>query len=936
MFVSLFAFYIAGQIENSALVVILQSGMFMFATSHQMEQDRKTFQYLSHSSSDKHSNDSHGSTSNRWICFWRTKAAPTLWTVFAWTCQVAIVPALAISFSCYTFYRYVKQDIPRSGMQEIAAIGFSPIVLVCTYYLWCSTAQHWCLSEEFTTGKHEPDDLSARDPKRERKCRGDTNINRRWKAEFVAGIFRIIFTTCFLTGIATIGFSDETVSLTCLSNGLRSMHANTAFVVNIFVLLGSYVLAWIPCSMLKMHRGSFAYLLVVAVSTSGTVALLLVSCSLPDLHGVSKEMNFHFACTNSFIEVILVVFMLGCLFSSQIFASFVYARREKMFSVEKRQMLFIEPIYYSPFTERVLFLNRRRAMNDKPRKLQYQKHMNAKVYICATMYNESSHEQCQLLESLKRLAEEAANFKEFRQYEAHIFFDEGATGRDVNQCALQLLSAIEENNIDPNLQTNLKKFETPYGIQLEMRLPNEIPFIVHLKDGNKVKRSKRWSKVMYMDYIANFLQISSVSDDEILVDPENVFILTTDADMIFQYESIEDLIHHLLQRDTHVGAVCGRTHPVGSGPIVWYQTFDYAIGHWFQKAAEHVFGSVISCYGCFNMFRVKALNTILVKYRSDVHGASQFLMKDMGEDRWLCTILAEAGWRLEYCAAADNETHCPTRFDEFFNQRRRWISSTMVNVGQLCWNGAKIAKRNVSGLFIVYQAIMLFASITSPSTVILIISRGLNSALDINDTSVVDTMLVVAVGYGVTCLLFPQKDQLLMAKLLTCVFVMAMASIVIGVLAQGVRSFSIVYVLTNSTDSPTTLLPQAFSVSDVPVSTWYAIGLASICIAAALLHPFEFHCVLHLLWYLLWLPSGYLFMVIYAICNLDDQNWGTRESSANQHNETAWNILAHESAVSDEYGSQNTSGEEPKKNPGKAREAELHPIPYDTGLVYNN
>ncbi len=29
--------------------------------------------------------------------------------------------------------------------------------------------------------------------------------------------------------------------------------------------------------------------------------------------------------------------------------------------------------------------------------------------------------------------------------------------------------------------------------------------------------------------------------------------------------------------------------------------------------------------------------------------------------------------------------------------------------------------------------------------------------------------------------------------------------------------------------------------------------------------------------YLLCLPSGYLFLTIYAVCNLDDRSWGTRE-----------------------------------------------------------
>ena len=68
----------------------------------------------------------------------------------------------------------------------------------------------------------------------------------------------------------------------------------------------------------------------------------------------------------------------------------------------------------------------------------------------------------------------------------------------------------------------------------------------------------------------------------ITVTDENTYILTTDADVRFTHESVEALLD-LMARDPTVGAVCGRTHPLGVGPIVWYQVFDYAIGHWFQK-----------------------------------------------------------------------------------------------------------------------------------------------------------------------------------------------------------------------------------------------------------------------------------------------------------------------------------------------------------------
>ena len=71
------------------------------------------------------------------------------------------------------------------------------------------------------------------------------------------------------------------------------------------------------------------------------------------------------------------------------------------------------------------------------------------------------------------------------------------------------------------------------------------------------------------------------------VQDKQSFILTTDADVNFTHESVEALIDQIIE-DPQIGAVCARTHPMGSGPVVWYQIFDYAIGHWFQKVCRYV------------------------------------------------------------------------------------------------------------------------------------------------------------------------------------------------------------------------------------------------------------------------------------------------------------------------------------------------------------
>ncbi|MEQ2178609.1 hypothetical protein GOODEAATRI_015850 [Goodea atripinnis] len=47
-----------------------------------------------------------------------------------------------------------------------------------------------------------------------------------------------------------------------------------------------------------------------------------------------------------------------------------------------------------------------------------------------------------------------------------------------------------------------------------------------------------------------------------------------------------------------------------TGPAVWFQKFEYAVSHWLQKTAEHVFGSVLCSPGCFtSMVKEKTILT---------------------------------------------------------------------------------------------------------------------------------------------------------------------------------------------------------------------------------------------------------------------------------------------------------------------------------------
>ena len=81
------------------------------------------------------------------------------------------------------------------------------------------------------------------------------------------------------------------------------------------------------------------------------------------------------------------------------------------------------------------------------------------------------------------------------------------------------------------------------------------------------------------------------------------------------------------------------------------------------------------------------------------------LLLCVGEDRWLCTLLLQRGYRVEYSAASDAYTHCPEGFNEFFQQRRRWVPSTMANIMDLLGDYKRTIQinDNISLPYILYQ-----------------------------------------------------------------------------------------------------------------------------------------------------------------------------------------------------------------------------------------
>lgn len=60
-------------------------------------------------------------------------------------------------------------------------------------------------------------------------------------------------------------------------------------------------------------------------------------------------------------------------------------------------------------------------------------------------------------------------------------------------------------------------------------------------------------------------------------------------------------------------------------------------------------------------------------------------------------------------------------------------------------------------------------------------------------------------------------------------------------------------------------------------SAWFLFLIVGEFAVAGLLHPYETDCLLYGLIYYLAVPSVYVLLIIYSLCNLNNISWGTRE-----------------------------------------------------------
>uniref|UniRef100_A0A3Q2D9Q7 chitin synthase n=1 Tax=Cyprinodon variegatus TaxID=28743 RepID=A0A3Q2D9Q7_CYPVA len=566
----------------------------------------------------------------------------------------------------------------------------------------------------------------------------------------------------------------------------------------------------------------------------------------------------------------------------------------KIQRIERTSQLFVRRLYESAFIDLSMLLN------TKIKLPKAQTNENVVIYLCATMWHETYDEMLKILTSMFRLdryrGDPKEDHKDSFDFECHIFVDdafmtEKETGkRLVNEYVNDLTHVVTEvyrvfTNKEPD---DVSIIDTPYGGRLMFVLPEGNMLYVHLKDKSLIRNKKRWSQIMYMYYLLGWkgyitknpqkmprmdaARESLISmDGEIFLLPQydndnkrrfisddNTYILALDGDTDFHPKAVVLLVDRL-RMYYNVGAACGRIHPTGMGPMVWYQKFEYAVGHWLQKTAEHVFGSVLCSPGCFSLFRGSALmdDHILKKYTTTSTRGAEYVQYDQGEDRWLCTLLLQQGWRVEYNAASDAYTNSPQEFKEFYNQRRRWGPSTLANTLDLLHSGSETVKKNqsISRLYIFYQMFTVGSSILGPASVTLMVAGAFQFIFKIDGAISIIISCIPPTLYIIICFTTKANTQITIAALMSVLYAFLMTASLFSIIGDMVVQ-------------KTFLTPTGV----------FLISMTIMYLITAILHPEEFGLIIYGLMYFICIPSGYLLLTIYGLVNMNNVSWGTRES----------------------------------------------------------
>ncbi|GLD59450.1 chitin synthase chs-1-like protein, partial [Lates japonicus] len=626
----------------------------------------------------------------------------------------------------------------------------------------------------------------------------------------LSSLLRIVVTTCVLGAYVPLAKMDWEI--------VKSIPSRETRIIAITIgvqLISSALCHWFAVAACKMHALRRCFILPLYLASLAVMALLVIPV-------IVYYQDYRISSAVSWwLGLVLATLHLWYL---------------NVYRIQRTQDLFVRRLYEGAFIEQSLLLNTRFDIQAKSRKKNLKALETAMVYLCATMWHETYDEMMNIIISI---------FSIFTNIDKKLF---------------------KQQQQFPDQ----KVIRTPYGGRVVITMPHGNNIVVHFKDKELIRHKKRWSQVMYLYYLLGWKLMTKYYGRwkmggeekelgaEVQKEKHNTYLLALDGDTDFQPAAVMLLIDRL-KMYPRVGAACGRIHPTGSGPAVWFQKFEYAVSHWLQKTAEHVFGCVLCSPGCFSLFRAAALmdDNVMKKYSTKSMEASHYIQYDQGEDRWLCTLLLKQGWRVEYNAASDAYTNAPEDFKELYNQRRRWGPSTMANVVDLLGSSNIISQKNssMSKPFMFYQLFSIISAILAPATICLLVAGSLAFILNIHSAAALVMSVIPPAIYLGLCFKLKADTQITIAAVLSVMYAFLMLVVTMSIIGSMVKDKTI-------------LTPSSI----------FVIAMATIYIITAIMHPQEFPIVFYGVLYIICIPSAYLLLTIYSMVNMNNVSWGTRET----------------------------------------------------------
>ncbi|KAF9078668.1 glycosyltransferase family 2 protein [Rhodocollybia butyracea] len=239
----------------------------------------------------------------------------------------------------------------------------------------------------------------------------------------------------------------------------------------------------------------------------------------------------------------------------------------------------------------------------------------------------------------------------------------------------------------------------PYLVIVKVGKPNE-----RSRPGNRGKRDTQMILMHFFNKV-HFNTPMNPMELEMYHQIKNVigvnpsfyeYLFTVDADTTVDEYSINRLISAMIH-DKKLLACCGETalSNAKQSILTMMQVYEYFISHHMTKAFESLFGSVTCLPGCFSLYRLRTPDTHKPLFIANqiIHDYSEnrvdtLHMKNLlhlGEDRYLTTILLKhfPKFKTQFVRDAHAFTVAPDDWKVLLSQRRRWINSTVHNLGEL-------------------------------------------------------------------------------------------------------------------------------------------------------------------------------------------------------------------------------------------------------------